>query len=124
MVKFKSGMQAKIVGNSGNHSLPDGEIVTLTQRMANGMWMTDRGVYVNLRDIKAIELTEREIQEEIAKLKAEVDVLEARVRWMKETNTAQYDETEFKVWMTLKAMDKKMSPIERARMIARIIKGE
>lgn len=123
MTKFKAGQQVKIIGNSGNHSLPDGEVITITQRMPNGMWMTDRGCYVNLRDIKAIELTEAEIKEEIAKLKAEVDVLEARVRWMHETKTIEFDEIEFKVWCTMKELTGRSSAIDKARAIAKIIKG-
>ena len=66
-----------------------------------------------------------EIQEELKEAKEVVDLLTAKIAYMKETGAEEFDENEFKVFNTLSILDeKKLSKLEKAKAIAALINNK
>ncbi len=144
MAKYKSVAEAvkdikvtgqiKIVGNSNGHGLPLGTYKVDVGSVATnsaGIYATclaeNGGAYARytymLKDIEMHTETKESIQERITELKSTISVYEAKLSYMEEVGTSVYDETEFKVYHTLKLIDTKKSKAEKAKLIAQLIKG-
>ncbi len=76
---------------------------------------------------QTIEGLQQEINdnsEEVMRLKAENESIERKIAFMKENDLKEYDEDLFKVNEVLKQLDnKKITGLEKAKLIAAIIKG-
>ena len=69
-----------------------------------------------------VTIEELEAEKEIAK--ASIAVLQSKIDWLTETGNAEFDEDEFKVYSTLKLLEKTdLSITEKSKLIAGLIKG-
>jgi hypothetical protein len=67
------------------------------------------------------ELLEKRMEE----LKAEMEEVESKIRFLNETGSELFDSDEYKVYSTLKLLDNdKLSTIEKSKVIAQLIKGK
>lgn len=69
-------------------------------------------------------LTIDDFEKQIEDYRKQMEEVQSIVDWMKETGTAEYDETEHKVWSVLNAVENdSLSKIERVKIIASLIKA-
>ena len=122
--KLRCGMKVKILGDTTNHNIPEGTVVTLGQKSGVNHLVPEYGCYVGPQDIGPVATTKEEIEVEVERLKSEITVEEAKLAYMKKTKSKIFDETEFKVWAALQQLNTKKTDIEKARIIAKIISGE
>jgi len=70
-------------------------------------------------------ITIEELENEKASLKTSMDSIQTKIDWLKETGNSEFDENEFKVYATLKLLEKnELSISEKSKLIASLIKGE
>ena len=69
-----------------------------------------------------ITIEELEAEKEIAK--ASVEALQTKIDWLTETGNTEFDEEEYKVYATLKLLEKTdLTITEKSKLIAGLIKG-
>lgn len=69
-----------------------------------------------------VTVEELEAEKEIAK--ASVEALQTKIDWLTETGNTEFDEEEYKVYATLKLLEKTdLTITEKSKLIARLIKG-
>lgn len=69
-----------------------------------------------------ITIEELEAEKEIAK--ASVEALQTKIDWLNESGNLEFDEEEFKVYSTLKLLEKTdLTITEKSKLIAELIKG-
>jgi hypothetical protein len=65
----------------------------------------------------------KELEKELLDAKTNLDSIQSKIDWMKETGSEHFSEDEFKVYQTLKLLDDgKLTRIEKSRLIADLIK--
>ncbi len=72
-----------------------------------------------------------QIDKEIEKLKAEkdslkskIDLIQTKIDWLTESGNSEFDEEQYKVYTTLKLLEKKdLSTMEKSKLIAELIKN-
>lgn len=117
------GKKVKIVQNTANHHQPIGSIGTV---------LTASGGYVRLKefpslnfyaaDVELCPATREEIEKEISSLQDKIKSEQEKLDFMTENKLNEFDETQFKVFQTLKTLDnKELSTIERSKIIASLI---
>jgi len=141
VAKALMGKKAKVISNRdrAGHNMAIGTIFKIDMAQAGG---TDHlGSYYRLKsdfpynflltDIEMLELTidemlssKNSIDEKITELQKEKAIIDSQIAFMKENNINEYDEDLFKVHEVLKKLDDvTLTGIERAKVIASIIKG-
>ena len=74
--------------------------------------------------IPSIE-TKEELEENLNSLKCEIKVIKEKISWMGEMGVSEYDENQFKVYQTLKALeDGSLSIKKKTKLIASLINGD
>lgn len=130
--EFLSGRRVKIVGNKSGHAQPIGTIVELTcATNITVQYYTIAGCYLYFYDvillqdetvadivenIKFHEKTIKEAKEEIAKL-------ESKKKFMEDNKVETWNEEEYKVYAVLQTLKTKKSDLEKAKVIAELIKS-
>jgi|SRR5688572_11519907 len=88
-------------------------------------WYTDYQNYVIYLDqFNPFSLTKDELEKSRDSLMTEVSEVNTKLNWMTETGNKEYDEDEFKAWGVLGIIDSSDSKINKAKAIAKLIKGE
>ena len=104
------GTPIEVFGFSGNNIIVD--------------HINYKGLIVPISELDWLTLSKKIIEQEIADCKASIAENESKLKWMKDTKSEIFDESEFKVWQVLSALDSKSSKIEKTRAIAKLIKGD
>lgn len=133
-VKAKKWLDIKVgdtveitTDNYNNYSVSKGDEVVVT-------WVSPHNGQVNINTPsgtigipascwKPLCYTKEAIEEKIAVLEADVKEYKDMLTWMKKTKNDKYDATEFKVWSTLQTLDSAKTDVEKAKIIANLIKG-
>lgn len=69
-------------------------------------------------------MTLEELNVEKDSLKSKIDLVQTKIDWLTETGNSEFDEEQYKVYTTLKLLDKKdLSIIEKSKLIAELIKN-
>ena len=69
--------------------------------------------------------TKEVLEENLNSLKCEIKVIKEKISWMDEMGVSEYDETQFKVYQTLKALeDGSLSIKKKTKLIASLINGD
>ena len=130
------GKKLKVIGNTASHGQPIGAIITVAgiqypttnnpvfTAVCNG---TVR--HFNYADVEAFSLTIDDLQEDITRLckeieesKKEQEMIAAKIKFMHSNGLEEYDENTFKAFHTLELLDnKKLSKIEKAKLISKLI---
>jgi hypothetical protein len=125
--KLKVGQKVKMVNDKYlQNGYSKGDIVSITLLQNNYVYIAKSGlsqIGVLVTDIVSPILSKRDLEEKISELEIETSNYKDMIDWMEETGSESYDETEVKVWKTLKTINSKSSDIEKAKIIAKLING-
>lgn len=119
--RFKSSNNAYlgngIVYTVGNPSgQPEGWLVYDSSGIGCG-WAFECEMVVDNLGIK-------ELEKELLDAKTNIDSIQSKIDWIKETGSEYFLENEFKVYQTLKLLDNNaLSMVEKSRLIADLIKA-
>ena len=137
MSKFKQGQRVKIKesvsqnGQYGEFAGMSGVITEVGNQWNNGIngIKMDNGKYIRYVGWSVLELdldtstTIEKLEKQKAKITKQLEEVNSKIAYVKETKSEKFDETEFKVYQTLKAFDnKEMTDIEKAQLISKLIK--
>jgi hypothetical protein len=133
------GKKVRVIANIAGHSMAIGTTINVDIALCGGT--NNNGTYyrldtknsysVMLTDIEMHEITKEDFEEskkildeKISQLQKEKTLIDAKLTFMKENNLEFYEEDIFKVNEVLKKLDdNSLTGIERAKVIASIIKG-
>ena len=109
--------------NPNNSSITDSTNISMLSHLPS--------TYMYLKNVEIIEThtisgLKEEISKslaEIGKLNAEIEMYENKIKFMEENDLKEFDEDEFKVYHVLCQLKKKGSDIDKAKAIAKLIKG-
>lgn len=119
---MKQEKQYRVVANAAGHSYQIGSIVTAT-KLPNGYWKLPNGQNACHEDLAPYAYSRDDVNKEIEELKGALSLAEARLAYLDEIDEDELDMMEFKAWAALKALDSDASTAEKAKAIAKIIKG-
>lgn len=136
-IGYLRGKRVKVTRNTGGHNYGAAGTVFTVEPSA---YISSSGIASAIAGGNTIlfteftvitDYTEKDIKEQIDSLKkqkkeldSEISVFEARLKFMKAHGLDKFDEDEFKVFSTLDALeDAKTSKMEKAKIIAKLIKG-
>lgn len=127
----KLGNKYKIItdrlANQGYYDYIKGTEVTVTYRSGAAINVSsknaNRHVAVLVTDLGHLALDKISLEKELHRLDAEKEEIQNKIDWINETGSEEYDETQVKVWITLKTLEnKKLTPLEKSKLIAKLIK--
>lgn len=122
------GQKAKVISSAGGHGIPKDTIVTIT-RIGWGnpcYFYNDYDTSVlKPSNIEVIPLTLENLKnlkkELTKKYKEELELIDAKINFLKETKGEEYDVNEFKVYQTLNILENTDNKAEKAKLIAKLI---
>lgn len=121
------GKQYRISNNrfQAGYMVNEGDLVTVTNKYNNSITVTSAvngyNFNVMLADLLKPSYTLEEFEKELADLEKHRDETLAKVAWMKDTNSTEYNETEFKIHSVLRTIDGDASEMDKIRAIAKLI---
>jgi hypothetical protein len=69
-------------------------------------------------------ITLEELDVEKSSLKSKIDLIQTKIDWLSETGNFEFDEEQYKVYTTIKLLEKKdLSILEKSKLIAELIKN-
>lgn len=117
------------IRNVGSHNYTLGkeyivhEICTENFRAKNPV-TGELGNYLRYDEVKLVGTNREYMLRQVAKLETELTDVRNKLAWMDEVGTDEFDETEYKVWSVMNAVeDTSMTKIERVKLIASLVKG-
>jgi len=126
LVDVKVGDKVKVSTDAYlNWGTEKGSIVTVTYKAGNQINVqapSGQVIAVQIGHLDKLEETFEEISKDIKRLQKEILEQEDKIAWMEKTGNKVYDDTEFRVWTTLKTLSSKSSDEEKAKVIAELIK--
>lgn len=130
--EFLLGKKVRIVGNKSNHYQPIGSVIELNS-LANisSQYYNGCGCTLYFYDVTLIgEETLGDIADAIAlqntiikEAEQEIESLEAKKKFMVANKLEVYNEDEYKVYTVLQTLKGKKTDIEKAKVIAELIKS-
>lgn len=139
VAKALIGKKIRVIENISNHNMPIGTIITVDMAQNGGTnitgtfyrFDTKNSYSVMLTDVEMCNLSIEDMQEskkvldkKIIYLQKEKVAIDSKIAFMQENNLTEYDEDLYKVNEVLKKLDDAtLTGIERAKVIASIIKG-
>ncbi len=139
MIDFKKGDKVKWNNTpavSGNGSLTLGLTLTVNTVNNGTLAYKNKGGYITVVneqghsagfvygcELKLVAETKEELTNIVNEAKLTISEAEAKLKFMEDTDSDVYDENTFKAFNVLKLVDnKKLSNIEKAKLIAELIK--
>ena len=117
------------IRNVGSHNYTLGkeyivhEICTENFRARNPI-NDEVGNYLRYDEVKLVGTNREYMLRQVAELETELTDVRNKLAWMDEVGTDEFDETEYKVWSVMNAVeDTSMTKIERVKLIASLVKG-
>ncbi len=123
-IKVGDRLRMKNDSYSG-YGLHKGDGVEVTQRTGSYIYInapTGGRISIPIQSLEKSEETLEEIQQSIKQAEAAIKIEKSKLDWMEKTGNKVYDETEFKVWTTLKTLNSKSTDEQKAKVIADLIK--
>lgn len=129
MISFNNvrvGDEVIVSANTDIHRVPVGEVFTVSS-VANGTMSAyninygARGFYP--ADVDILELTLERLEEKLKEAQADVNILNNKISFLKETNSKTFDDIQFKVYLALKTLNKETSDLEKSKILTEIFKG-
>ncbi len=118
------GMKLKVLSNSNGHGSPIGSIVTYSGMVSGHVRIQETGSSYVKTDLALVKVDRAAMQQEVRRLQSEIMEMNQKLDFMEETGLSEFDETEFKSYRVLQTLDNgDLSQIERAQIIADLIKG-
>jgi hypothetical protein len=129
--KMKKGTKLVIIGNSTNHNIPIGTKIVYKQTYPNSGYgdcfmAMGYSQYISVNDVRTETCTVEELETELFEAgqrvifaKNEVEVIKAKIEYLREVGGKEFKENEFIAYNTLKALENSsLSTIEKAIRIA------
>jgi hypothetical protein len=134
------GKRIKVLGYSYPPFLNVGDIVTL-KRITSATSTTayfhfdhwdnnGSGICLNWTTFQLLSNTKdsledlkKELKSEKVRLENEEEIVNAKLTYMAETGVAELDEDTFRVYQTLKVLDKDATPLQKAESLAKIFRS-
>ena len=139
VAKALIGKKIRVIENTAGHNMPIGTVFTVNMAQSGGSnvsgtyyrFDTKSSYNVMLTDVEMCNLSIEDMQEskkildeKISSLQKEKVAIDSKIAFMQENNLTEYDEDLYKVNEVLKKLDDAtLTGIERAKVIASIIKG-
>lgn len=134
MVNYKVNEVVRVVGNVSGHGFLMGESIKLTYvpktfgkgKVGLATAVSQSTGYrcgVNFEDVSKLSSSKESILSEIKEYETSIKNLRAKLEFIEEVGSEEFDEDEFKIYNALKALDKKGTRIEKARALKAIING-
>lgn len=137
---FLIGKRLKVMKCTCSHNYPIGSIITpdagssFTTTSVSSVARPDGSGYgntINFTNLVLVETnTKKEIKEEIKSVeesikeeKEKIKELKSKLDFLKVNKLESFDEDEFKVFQTLQTLSQSISDIEKAKIIAKLIKN-
>ena len=130
MTKIKAGTSVKIIGDC-NIPIGTKTKVISSHQIANDCFTTEYNpiFWISIKDVEIIPLTKLNLQEltididnKISELNKEKNLIEDKITYLEETGSKEFDETEYKVYQTLKLLNvNNLTDIDKAKLIAQLI---
>ena len=120
--KFNPGDRVKIVKDTAGHGIEPGTFVTISYRQGRMYFIEEYGMSINPCDAEKSALTMKELKKELKEAKAVVETINMKIKFMKANKLEEYDENQYKVYAALQALKGKTSDIEKAKLIADLMK--
>lgn len=122
MQKFKIGDKVKVIGNTNHHGSSIGDVLTIKKSDGITYTVKETGWAYKPQDLELCILTKHELEEKIHKLNTLVETLKAKIAYLEEVGLDQFDDSEYKVYKALKTLETSDSLINKAKVIAELIK--
>lgn len=124
IAKQISGKSIKILSNRSSHGYIVGSTVPVTTAApsTNGTVRINNIWSLYPDEFSYGPVTRKDIQEQVDSLNKEISVLKGYLEFLDETGLETYDETEVKVYQTLKVLKQSGSDLEKTKLIAALIK--
>lgn len=110
-----------------NNGYSKGDLVTCYMKQSNYVYVNSSNggmqIAVLMADLLPMTMTKSDLNTIIKDLESEIASHKDKLDWMEETGNDEYDETEVKVWKTLKTLNSKSTDAEKAKVIAKLING-
>lgn len=132
-MEFKKGMLVKVIGNCNSHGYEIGKIYKIHSPHGCGepecyILAEKNGrpgsTVISIKDMEAVGLTKADFEKERDELDKKIAEIDNKIEWMTKNKVEKFDETEYKCWAALKTLDSKVSMMDKAKIIAKLIKGE
>jgi len=132
--KIMIGKKVKLVNgpsnkqSSSNGDIGDGKEHTITspyghEKPWNKAWLLSSGGWAYEWEMEGFKVGMKELEQELSEAQTELDNIQFKIDWIKETGSEEFNEDEFKVYQTLKLLENgKLSMIEKSKLIAELIK--
>lgn len=125
--KFKVGDKARVIGNSAGHGSSIGDTVTIIKLLPTSRISArtegGQGWSYFLNDLEPISCTKKDLETFIEEQEAEITTAKMKLKYLKETDSEEFDESEFKIYNALTVLDGAKSKIEKARILKDILNG-
>lgn len=102
------------------------DIVSCYMKQSNYIYVRNsmgQQIAALVSDLLPAVMTKEDLNKNIKDLENEIASYKDKLDWMEETGNDEYDETEVKVWKTLKTLNSKSTDAEKAKVIAKLING-
>jgi hypothetical protein len=131
---IKKGQKFKVINKRGSHNYPVNKVLTFKHDGPDNFTMSDCAVEKSggntLQADQIVLLAQdlKSMKEQVTTLKLEfnneISELESKIKFCEEQGLEEFDEDTFKVYSTLSILKTKKSDIEKAKIIASLIKGD
>lgn len=120
---LKPGTKLRVISRLSGHGFEIGEIITYDRKASSSSFYSGQWS-VRAEEVELALKDKESIKTEIDGLKVAIKQLQAELDYLEEIKSDTYDPTEFKVYQTLKVLNgKKLSEIDKAKAIAKLING-
>jgi hypothetical protein len=120
------GKKVKVIDNvASGHGAEVGTIGTIKSATPNNIRLKEFPSFNFYNsELELVAMTREELEKEISNLQVKIQTRQEKLQFMTDNNLAEFDETQYKVFKTLAALDNKdISDIEKSKLIASLING-
>lgn len=117
-------------GLPGDVFIADNPGLAVSTQYGTGLTLGGNTIYwyelelVNPSTVEELEKDLDRIKSDVAKLEAEYETTKLKIAFIKENQLEEFNEDQFKVYQTLQVLKTKKSDIEKAKLIAQLIKSQ
>lgn len=136
--KYSIGQKVKVIACLYDHGYKIGEIYEIGWAQAGASY--GDGWYYRLKNVKGRKnllasyiyteeldvavVSKEELLKQREDLQREIDNIDSRLAYIELSGGGEFDDTEFKVYQSLKVLENTNDPVEKAKAIAKIVSGK
>ncbi len=124
---FKVGQKVKITKagqqSSGYTAGTVGTVSSINGGYTNVILDGIGTIGFNKGGIEGFAATKEALLEEKKEYESKISDINDKLQWIEETGNEEYDEEEVRIYKAIKVLDEASTPVEKAKAIAKIIRG-